>query len=531
MTHLSFRKPIEVDPQGRALNIALFTGGRPHMRALHFSWLSFLTAFTAWFAVPPLIPAITKDLHLTLTQIADSNISAVSATIVARLITGPLCDRFGPKRVMATILLLGSIPTICISFIQTGTELIIVRFFIGILGSTFVPCQFWTTQMFAPKLVGTANAIAGGWGNVGGGLVYILMPQFYNLLALGLVNHYAWRIAFIFPALFCIIMAFLDYRFADDYPHGDWSNMEPKQNHSSSTSVIDLETSQISRSHSSATTNSSMTITSSDMINSNNNCNDNDLKSCINTNISQESKTPYASKTESHNDIDEGVIEVTKATTMDAIKSFFWSLKDINVIILCIQYACSFGVELALDNIIGMFFFTSFGLNQTISGLIGSIFGLMNIFSRASGGLIADLTSKLFGHSLEGRLLAHFGIHLLEGITLLIFSFVTHSLSSSIIVMIFFSYFVQATCGTTYAVVPFLTGSRIGSNSGLIGAGGSLGGLIFSFVFKAYATNYVLAFRTLGIVVICSSLLTLVLRVQNHNIWGLYRIINHRSTN
>jgi NNP family nitrate/nitrite transporter-like MFS transporter len=44
------------------------------------------------------------------------------------------------------------------------------RFVIGILGATFVPCQFWATQMFSPNVVGAANALAGGWGNMGGGI-------------------------------------------------------------------------------------------------------------------------------------------------------------------------------------------------------------------------------------------------------------------------------------------------------------------------------------------------------------------------
>ena len=36
-----------------------------------------------------------------------------------------------------------------------------LRFFIGILGGTFVMCQAWTTAFFDKSVVGTANALVG----------------------------------------------------------------------------------------------------------------------------------------------------------------------------------------------------------------------------------------------------------------------------------------------------------------------------------------------------------------------------------
>jgi NNP family nitrate/nitrite transporter-like MFS transporter len=58
--------------------------------------LGFFVAFLSWFAFPPLFPeAITKDLKLTPIQVANSNIVALCATLVMRLITGPAVDRWG----------------------------------------------------------------------------------------------------------------------------------------------------------------------------------------------------------------------------------------------------------------------------------------------------------------------------------------------------------------------------------------------------------------------------------------------------
>src|SRR3954469_2251269 len=106
-----FDKPsneLSVDPASKKANeINLLHGKRPHMRAFHFSWLSFHVAFTGWFAIAPLLPYIQKDLKATKNEIVDSQITNVSATIFFRILVGPLCDRYGPKRVMGVLLILG----------------------------------------------------------------------------------------------------------------------------------------------------------------------------------------------------------------------------------------------------------------------------------------------------------------------------------------------------------------------------------------------------------------------------------------
>lgn len=125
-------------------------------------------AFLAWFAFPPLIPeAIKSDLHLTPGQIANSNICALSATLVVRLFAGPLVDRYGPRKVMAGLLILGAIPSGLAGVARDARDLYVLRFFIGILGATFVPCQAWTSAFFDKNCVGGANALVGGWGNMG----------------------------------------------------------------------------------------------------------------------------------------------------------------------------------------------------------------------------------------------------------------------------------------------------------------------------------------------------------------------------
>ena len=47
---------------------------------------------------------------------------------------------------------------------------------------------------------------------------------------------------------------------------------------------------------------------------------------------------------------------------------------------LMIVYAFSFGVELTIVNLIAEYLFDQFDLDLNIAGLLGSLFGLMNLF-------------------------------------------------------------------------------------------------------------------------------------------------------
>jgi NNP family nitrate/nitrite transporter-like MFS transporter len=72
-------------------------------------------------------------------------------------------------------LLLGALPTALAGTIHNAAGLYVIRFFIGILGGSFVPCQVWSTGFFDKNVVGTGNALTGGWGNAGGGITYFGM--------------------------------------------------------------------------------------------------------------------------------------------------------------------------------------------------------------------------------------------------------------------------------------------------------------------------------------------------------------------
>lgn len=197
------------------------------MRTFHITWLTFFFCFFGWFGVAPLMPLIREQLHLSKDQIGNIIIASVSATIVARLIIGKLCDTLGPRLSYTILLALGSIPVMCIGLANSYESFLIFRFVIGIIGASFVITQFHTSMMFAPKIVGTANAVTGGWGNLGGGVTNLVMPLVAaGFAGLGFVSQAdSWRLAMVVPGVILLIMAFIYYRYTKDTPAGNFKDI------------------------------------------------------------------------------------------------------------------------------------------------------------------------------------------------------------------------------------------------------------------------------------------------------------------
>ncbi|KAG2224471.1 hypothetical protein INT45_010537 [Circinella minor] len=103
-------------------------------------------------------------------------------------------------------------------------------------------------------------------------------------------------------------------------------------------------------------------------------------------------------------------------------------------------------VELAIDNVIGNVFRTHFDLNSSTAAYIGSTF--VGYYRR-------DTLAKRW--HLSARILVHLILICLEGIFLVEFNFVLNTnLPSAIVLMVLFSFFVQAVCGSTFRIVLFV---------------------------------------------------------------------------
>ena len=397
------------------------------MRAFHFAWLGFFIAFFIWFAIAPLLSEIKITLGLTKKELWTSSIVGVGGTIFMRFLLGPLCDKVGSRVLFTAVLCFASIPTACTGLVSGATSLAILRLFIGAAGGTFVMCQYWTSRMFTKQVVGTANALVGGWGNLGGGVTQLVMgsalfPLFKEIFK-NEANpaEIAWRWVSVVPAVVAFSIGVAMYFFSDDCPKGNYNELKK---HGAMADV-------------------------------------------------------------------------------SAAASFRSGALNLNTWFLFVQYACCFGVELTMNNAAALYFKDKFSLTTEEAAAIASIFGWMNLFARGLGGFFSDKANARAG--MRGRLWTQTILLLIEGCLVLVFAN-TASLEGAIVVMVFFSLFVQAAEGSSYGIVPYVDPPATGSISGIIGAGGNTGAVAFGMGFREL--NYKDAFVIMGSCIIASSVLS-----------------------
>ena len=134
---------------GSDLNLLRFD--LPQIRTFHFTWLAFHLCFFGWFGVAPLMAVIRDNLALTKWEVGMASTASVAATIIMRLILGPLCDKVGPRKTYGWLLMLGSIPVMAIGLATSFESFLFARLCIGAIGASFVITQYHTSVMFAPN--------------------------------------------------------------------------------------------------------------------------------------------------------------------------------------------------------------------------------------------------------------------------------------------------------------------------------------------------------------------------------------------
>merc|ERR1719498_342059 len=141
--------------------------------------------------------------------LANAGVASVGSTIFVRVALGTLLERFGPVNVQSSLLTFGAIWVFAAAGITAPWNYTMIRFFIGCAGATFVTNQFWCSLMFAPNIVGTANATAAGWGNLGGGVtqIFIVWALVKPMRAAGVNDDTAWRCSMIVPGIIFVLIA------------------------------------------------------------------------------------------------------------------------------------------------------------------------------------------------------------------------------------------------------------------------------------------------------------------------------------
>ncbi|XP_058088126.1 high affinity nitrate transporter 2.5-like isoform X2 [Magnolia sinica] len=164
----------------------------------------------------------------------------------------------------------------------------------------------------------------------------------------------------------------------------------------------------------------------------------------------------------------------------DFFSVIFNGIKNYRGWILGLVYGYSFGVELTVDNIIAEYFYDRFGLGIRVAGMVAAGFGLANVVSRPSGGMVSDAMGRRFG--MRGRLWSLWVVQAIAGALCVLLGRV-NSLGGSAAVMFAFSLFVQAASGLTFGIVPFVSKRSLGVISGMTGSGGTVGAAVTQYLF------------------------------------------------
>ncbi|MFN8415097.1 MAG: NarK family nitrate/nitrite MFS transporter [Cytophagaceae bacterium] len=215
-----------MNTSNKATKIVLSDFSSIPMRTFHLTWMAFFLCFFGWFGIAPMLAAVRSDLGITTDQIVTANMLGVASTIFMRLFIGWVCDKTGPRLAYTWLLILGSIPVMCIGLAQSYEQFLLARILIGTIGASFVITQFHTSVMFGPNIIGTANATTAGWGNLGGGVTQQVMPLiFAGFLTVYGAESLAWRYAMVIPGALLFIMGIVYYNFTKDTPEGNYSEV------------------------------------------------------------------------------------------------------------------------------------------------------------------------------------------------------------------------------------------------------------------------------------------------------------------
>jgi MFS transporter, NNP family, nitrate/nitrite transporter len=253
----------------------------------------------------------------------------------------------------------------------------------------------WSTGFFDKNVVGTANALTGGWGNAGGGITYFIMPAVLDsFVARGYSDGVAWRLTFIVPLIIVILTAVGMLLFCPDTPTGRWSERH-------------LHTSENLHSHGVDDPAGAVGGTIVDL--------PGDVADRVRTN------DPPSTKGEKEKELDprpaanyDHEAAISRDEMLETARGEVVARPTLreSVRVVCSPqtafhvstYFCSFGGELAINAVLGAYYLKNFPhLGQTGASNWAAMFGFLNFVTRPAGGMVSDVLYRATGRSLWAK--------------------------------------------------------------------------------------------------------------------------------
>ena len=266
--------------------------------------------------------------------------------------------------------------------------------------------------MFAPSVVGTANATTAGWGNLGGGVTQLVMPIVLGALTvgafvpfttirflpgLGLSDAAGWRVSMVLAGVTCALVGVAYACLTQDAPKGDYKVLRAAG--------------QLPPKH-----------------------------------------------------------RVKGAFATACRDSRVWALFVIYG--ACFGIELTFNNVVVLYFIDYFDYFQTMHVEQALqwAGAAATLYGLTNLSARTLGGAVGDRCGRMWG--LAGRARWLFIALFAEGVALMLFSQMS-VLTLALPMLLLVGISVQISNGATYAVVPFINKQALGSVAGIGSAASS----------------------------------------------------------
>ncbi len=443
----------------KQLNLLAFN--KPEIRILHLTWFAFFISFMVWFAHAPLMVIIREAMHLTDQEVKILLILNVALTIPARIVVGMLVDKYGPKQMFSSILILGGLISIGFAFTQTYQQLAIVRFLSGFVGAGFVVGIRMISEWFPARQTGVAQGIYGGWGNFGSAGAAIILPS----VALYFGAENGWRYAIGSTGVLAIVYGCIYFFSVSNTPKGSTYFKPKKMGAMEVTSKSDLLL-YILMNIPMYLALAVLTWKLSAQM------------QWINSSVAY---AIYATLLVLYLYQIKKIIQVNQAifhTEVPEIQRYAFK----QIVILDLAYMLTFGAELAVCSMLPLYYVDTFSVEPIMAGILAGIYPFINLFARPAGGWLSDKIGRkvTLGIVTSGAAVSFYVLGNVNA---------EWTLWAVVAVTIMCGIFSKAGSGAVYAMVPLIQRRMTGQFAGMVGAFGNVGGLAFLTVLSFVDSN------------------------------------------
>ncbi len=438
----------------------------PKIKTLHITWFAFFLSFVVWFSHAPMLAVIKEAFDLTTQQVKALMILNVAMTIPSRIFIGMMVDKYGPRIVYSSLLVISG--AICLLFATSNSyaQLALFRFLLGFVGAGFVIGIRMVGEWFPAKTVGLAQGIYGGWGNFGSAAGAMTLPT----LALIYGGENGWRWALATTGIIAMVYGVFYYTQARNTPKGS-TYFKPKK-----TGGLEVTSWR-------------------------------DFWFYLAMNIPMYIALAVLTWKLSPSNLGLLTAEATSAIYVILVVIYIVQVYQIwhvnhehlkqgvpqiqrykfkQVAILDWAYFATFGSELAVVSMLPLFFLDTFeGLDPVKAGLLASGFAFMNLVARPGGGWISDHFGrrKTLMILIAGLAIGYFVLSQIDG---------SWWIPLAVIATMCCSFFVQAGEGAVFAMVPLVQRRMTGQIAGMAGAFGNVGAVCYltALSFVDYSTFF-----------------------------------------